>query len=96
MKVLFAVKNESLSNAIIEKYRRKYKEILTFKNVYYYNAIIKELQKNKDYDRILISEELEDFANNNNYDTIDKFIFESFALNISCFNFLIVFCKFAI
>ena len=76
MKVLFAVKNESLSNAIIEKYRRKYKEILTFKNVYYYNAIIKELQKNKDYDRILISEELEDFANNNNYDTIDKFIFD--------------------
>ena len=76
MKVLFAVKDERLSNFIIEKYRKKYKEILTYKNVYYYNAIIKELQTNKDYDRILISEELETFANNNNYDTIDKFIFE--------------------
>ena len=47
----------------------------TNKNVYYFNAIIKELQRDKSYDRIVISEDLEPFANNN-YDTIDKFIFD--------------------
>ncbi|MBP3596402.1 MAG: hypothetical protein J6J60_03245 [Clostridia bacterium] len=76
MKVLFAVKSEAISEAIISRYRKEYQEIITYKNVYYFNAILKEIQKNKDYDRIIISEDLESFANNNNYDTIDKFIFE--------------------
>ena len=75
MKVLFAVNNDEISNAIIKKYQKEYKEIISYKNVYYFNAIIKELQKDSTYDRIVISEELEPFANNN-YDTIDKFIFE--------------------
>lgn len=75
MKVLFAVNNESISEAIIKTYQKEYKEIITYKNVYYFNAILKELQKDKSYDRVIISEDLEPFSNNN-YDAIDKFIFE--------------------
>lgn len=75
MKVLFAVNNDDISEAIIKKYQKEYKEILSYKNVYYFNAILKELQKDKSYDRVVISEDLEPFANNN-YDTIDKFLFE--------------------
>ena len=75
MKVLFAVNNENISESIIKRYQQDYKEIISAKNVYYFNAIIKELQKDKTYDRIIISEDLEPFSNNN-YDTIDKFIFE--------------------
>lgn len=75
MKVLFAVNNDNISDAIIKKYQKEYKEILSYKNVYYFNAILKELQKDKTYDRVVISEDLEPFANSN-YDTIDKFLFE--------------------
>ena len=75
MKVLFAVNNENISESIIKKYQQDYKEIISAKNVYYFNAIIKELQKDKTYDRIIISEDLQPFSNNN-YDSIDKFIFE--------------------
>ena len=75
MKVLFAVNNENISESVIKKYQSMYKEIIVSKNVYYFNAIIKELQKDKTYDRIVVSEDLEPFANKN-YDTIDNFIFE--------------------
>ena len=75
MKVLFAVSNESISETIIKKYQQMYKEIILSKNVYYFNAIIKELEKDKTYDRVVISEDLEPFTNNN-YETIDNFIFE--------------------
>ncbi len=75
MKVLFAVSNENISESIIKKYQQEYREIISSRNVYYFNAIIKELQKDKSYDRIVISEDLEPFANNN-YEVIDKFIFE--------------------
>ncbi len=75
MKVLFAVNNESISESIIKKYQQEYKEIISAKNVYYFNAIIKELQRDKTYERIIISEDLQPFSNNN-YDAIDKFIFE--------------------
>ena len=75
MKVLFAVSNEKISENIIKRYQKEYKEILSFKNVYYFDAILKEIQKDKSYDRIVISEDLEPFSNNN-YDAIDKFIFD--------------------
>ncbi|MBO4815957.1 MAG: hypothetical protein J5507_03360 [Clostridia bacterium] len=75
MKVLFAVNNDDISNAIVKKYQKDYKEILSYKSVYYFNAIFKELQKDKTYDRVVISEDLEPFANNN-YDAIDKFLFD--------------------
>ena len=75
MKILFAVNNEKISETIIKKFQQEYKEIILGKNVYYFNAIAKELQKDKSYDRIIISEDLEPFANNN-FEVIDKFIFE--------------------
>lgn len=75
MKVLFAVSNENISTQIVKEYQKKYKEIISYKNMYYFNAIVKELQRDKSYDRIVIDEELEPFANNN-YDAIDKFLFE--------------------
>ena len=75
MKVLFAVSNEEISESIVKRYQKEYKEIISYKNVYYFNAILKELQKDKNYDRIVISEELEAFTHTQ-YDQIDKFIFD--------------------
>ena len=78
MKILFAVNNDNVSEAIVKKYQKEYKEILSYKNVYYFNAIYRELQKDKSYSRIVISEDLEPFANNN-YNSIDKFLFEKYS-----------------
>lgn len=75
MKVLFAVSNENISDSIVKKYQKDYKEIISYKNVYYFNAIQKEIQRDKTYDRIVISEDLEPFANND-YEAIDRFIFD--------------------
>ncbi len=75
MKVLFAVSDENISKLIVKKYQKDYKEIISYKNVYYFNAILKEIQKDKSYDRIVISEDLEQFANSN-YQQMDKFIFD--------------------
>ena len=75
MKVLFAVNNEDVSESIIKLYQKENKEIISGKNVYYFNAIIKELQRDQTYDRIVISEDLEPYTNNN-FDVIDKFLFE--------------------
>lgn len=75
MKVLFAVSDEKDAQAIIRVYQKEYKEIVTSKTVYYFNAIIKELQKDKTYDRIVISEDVEMFASDN-YQAVDKFIFD--------------------
>lgn len=75
MKVLFAVSNDEISDSIVKRYQKNYKEIISYKNVYYFNAILKELQKDKNYDRIVISEDLEAFTNTQ-YSQIDKFIFD--------------------
>ena len=75
MKVLFAVNDEKDAEAITRVYQKEYKEIISSKTVYYFNAIIKELQKDKTYDRIVISEDLEMFSSDN-YQAVDKFIFE--------------------
>lgn len=75
MKVLFAVNNEDISESIVKKYQKNYKEIISYKNVYYFNAILKEIQKDKSYDRIIVSEDLEQFTNTS-FEQMDKFIFE--------------------
>ena len=75
MKVLFAVSNEEISESIVKKYQKEYKQIISYKNVYYFNAILKELQKDKTYDRVVVSEDLEAFTHTQ-YDQIDKFIFD--------------------
>ena len=40
MKVLFAVNNDKISESIIRRYQKNYKEIISGKNVYYFNAIL--------------------------------------------------------
>ena len=75
MKVLFAVSNENTSQAIIKKYQSEYKQIISYKNVYYFNAILKELQRDKTYDRVVISEDLEQYVNTG-YEQMDKFLFD--------------------
>ena len=56
MKVLFAVSNDKMSETIVKQYEKQYKEIVSYKNVYYFNAILKELQRDKTYDRIVTME----------------------------------------
>ncbi len=75
MKVLFAVNDDNISASIVKKYQKEYKEIISYKNVYYFNAILTELQRNKNYDRIVISEDLEEFTSSS-YEQKDKFIFD--------------------
>ena len=74
MKVLMAISNKEMSDLIVKQYQKDYKEIITFKNVYYFNAILKELQRDKTYDRVLISEDLEQYVNTD-YEQMDNFIF---------------------
>ena len=62
MKVLFAVSNEEISESIVKKYQKEYKQIISYKNVYYFNAILKELQKDKTYYRVVISKTLEAYT----------------------------------
>ena len=44
MKILFAVSNENVSKRIVENYQDKYQESVSFKNVFYFNAIIREIK----------------------------------------------------
>ena len=74
MKVLFAVSNDKMSETIIKQYEKQYKEIINYKNVYYFNAILKELQRDKTHDRIVISEDLEQYASSD-HEQMDNFIF---------------------
>ena len=74
MKVLFAVSNDKMSESIVKQYQKDYKQIITYKNVYYFNAILKELQRDKTYDRIVISEDLEQYVNTD-FEQMDNFIF---------------------
>ncbi len=74
MRVLFAVSNDKMSETIVKQYEKQYKEIVSYKNVYYFNAILKELQRDKTYDRIVISEDLEQYTSTD-YEQMDNFIF---------------------
>ena len=75
MKILFAVSNENVSKKIVESYQKKYGEKVNYKNVFYFNAITREIHKDKTYDRIVISEDLEPFSSSN-FELIDRFILE--------------------
>lgn len=74
MKVLFAINNEQISKAIIDKYSQLYNEDLDVKSVYYFKALIEELKINKKYDRVVIFEDLEPFPNDN-MEAIDQYLF---------------------
>ena len=63
MKVLFAVSSEKISELVINKYQKLNNEVLIYKNLYYYNSVIKELETVKDYDVIVLDENLEEISN---------------------------------
>ena len=76
MRVLFAMGNAQTSKSIAEQYKIRYDEELEYKDVFYFKALIEEVKKDKEYDRIVISEELEQFPVNS-LEEIDKFIFNN-------------------
>ena len=66
MRVLFAVSNSEDSkgdivDVICNEYQKEYKKIISYKRVFYYDAIINEIRQSRDnkYDRIIISEDFE-------------------------------------
>ena len=75
VRVLFALGSEQMSKKVAEKYLEKYGDELDYKNVFYFKALLEEVKKDKTYDRIVISEELEQFALKN-LESLDKYIFE--------------------
>ena len=68
--------NAQTSKSIAEQYKIRYNEELEYKDVFYFKALIEEVKKDKEYDRIVISEELEQFPVNS-LEEIDKFIFNN-------------------
>lgn len=59
MKVLFALSTDKVSDLIVQRYQQKYGEMLDFKKVYFFDAILRELEKDTSYDSIIIDESLE-------------------------------------
>ena len=76
MKVLFAINTESSIKQIIEFYKNMYGEKLEATNVYFFKSLLDTLKKNKDFDRIIIHEELEPISYKNQ-DLIDNYIFKN-------------------
>ena len=75
MKVLFALNNDNTSKNIARHYQESNQnERIDYKCVYYFRSLIDEVKKNKDYDRIIIHENLEPISVKNQ-DAIDKFLF---------------------
>lgn len=66
MKVLFAVSNEGISEAVINKYNKLNEVALEYKNVYFFNAIVKELERDNTYDAIIVDESLEEITGDQN------------------------------
>lgn len=81
MRILFAVgNNEDSKNDIVDvvlnEYQKEYKKIISYKRVFYYNAIINELQQTRDnkYDLIVLSEDLEKNLNDS-YESEDIMLY---------------------
>ncbi len=73
MKVLIAINNDAISEAIGNYYKKEYGQVLEIKNVYYFKALLEEIKLNF-YDRIIIHEELEPFSTSN-IEVIDSSLF---------------------
>ena len=92
MRVLFAVSNSEDSkgdivDVICNEYQKEYKKIISYKRVFYYDAIINEIRQSRDnrYDRIIISEDFEKVLNDtyenedfNLYKRIDEITDEAY------------------
>lgn len=76
MKVLFAIGNQQTSKSVIEQYKNLYGDLIEYKDVFYFKALLEEVKKDKDYDRIIINEELEQ-APSTSLEDADKFVFNN-------------------
>ncbi len=76
MKVLFAIGTEKGANQIIDLYKSTYGEKIEATKVFFFRALLETLRKNKDFDRIVIHEELEP-TGSKNQDAIDKYLFNN-------------------
>ena len=76
MKVLFAISTEKGANQIIDFYKSTYGEKIEATKVFFFRALLETLRKNKDFDRIVIHEELEP-TGSKNQDAIDKYLFNN-------------------
>jgi len=76
MKVLVAINNDAVSEAIGNFYQREYGNPLEIKNVYYFKALLEEI-KSGGFGSIIIHEELEPFSTVNQ-EVIDNNLFEIF------------------
>ena len=43
MRILFAVSNENVSDAIVKSYHKNYNDTITFKNVFYFKHFSKHI-----------------------------------------------------
>ena len=76
MKVLFAFNDEKAVDSLAEFYKKTYDEKLEVTKVYFFRSLIETLKKNKNFDRIVIHEEVEAFGSKNQ-DAIDKYLFNN-------------------
>lgn len=76
MRVLVAINNDAVSEAIGNFYQREYGNTPEIKNIYYFKALLEEIKLNS-YDGIIIHEELEPFSTINQ-EVIDNNLFEIF------------------
>ena len=64
MKLLFAIKDENnIVDSVVRKYKQNHGEKVIFKELNNFNAIIKELQQNNSYDRIIVSDDVDEKIN---------------------------------
>lgn len=65
MKVLFAIEDESnIIDSLARKYKIDFDKKMTYTEAKNFTAIMKEIQQNNDYDRIIISEDFDQKINN--------------------------------
>ena len=76
MKVLFAIGDNVTSENIVKQYYSLYGEKIEYKDVFYFKALLEEVKRDKTYDRIVISEQLEP-PKSNVVDAIDQMIFNN-------------------
>ena len=76
MKVLFAIGSAVTSEKLASEYYATYNEKMDYKDVFYFKAILEEVKRDKSYDRIVITEQLEPMQNNV-VDEIDKMLFNN-------------------
>jgi len=76
MKVLFAIGDAVASENIVKQYFSLYGEKIEYKNVFYFKALLEEVKRDKTYDRIVVSEQLEP-PKSNVVDAIDQMIFNN-------------------